>query len=98
MGNFLNSVKGSNIVEGVDAGRKTSVEAEDLVVDEGGEGEIVEKIGEVLPHVCISVLAEAFIVEAVHLGDLARFMVATKDGDPLWVSNLQGYEEGHSLD
>lgn len=77
MRNFLDSVKGSNVVECIDAGRETSVEAEDLVVDEGGEGEVVEQIGEVLPHVCVSVFAEAFIIEAVHLSDLARFVVAT---------------------
>jgi hypothetical protein len=33
------------------------VEAEDLVVDEGGEGEVVEEVGEVLPHVGVAVLA-----------------------------------------
>lgn len=88
MRNFLNSVKGSNVVECVNAGRETSVEAEDLVIDESGEGKVVEKVGEVLPHICISVLAETFIVEAVHLGNLARLVVATKNGDTLWVSNL----------
>lgn len=98
MRNFLNSVKGSDIVEGIDARRETSVEAEDLVVDEGGEGKVVEKVGEVLPHVCISILAEAFIIEAVHLSDLTRFVVATEDGDPLWVSDFQGHKEGHGLD
>lgn len=98
MRNFLNSIKGSNIVECVDAWGETSVEAEDLVVDESGERKIIEKIRKVLPHVCVAVLSEAFIVEAVHLGDLTRLVVATKDGDPLWVSDLQGYKESHGFD
>lgn len=96
--NFLDSVKGSDIVECVDARGETSVEAEDLVVDESGERKVVEKIGEVFPHVRISVLSEAFIVEAVHLGDLTRLVVATKDGNPLWVSDFQGHKKGHCLD
>lgn len=98
MRNFLDSVKGSDVVEGIDTGRETSVEAKDLVVDEGGEGKVVEKVGEVLPHVCISILSEAFVVETVHLSNLARFVVATEDGDPLWVSDFQGHKEGHGLD
>ncbi len=38
MWNFLNSVERPNIIEGVDAGRKTSVEAENLVVDQSSKG------------------------------------------------------------
>jgi hypothetical protein len=32
------------VVEGVDAGAETSVQAEDLAVDERGEGQVVEQI------------------------------------------------------
>lgn len=90
--NFLNSVESPNVVEGIDAGRKTAVEAKDLVVDEGREGEVVEKVGEVLPDVGVAIFAKALVVEAVDLGDLARLVVAAKDGDPLRISDLEGYE------
>lgn len=57
MWNFLNSVESSNVVEGIDTGRETTVKAEDLVVDEGSEGKVVEQIGEELPDVGIAVFS-----------------------------------------
>lgn len=98
MRDLLDSVKSSDVIEGIDTGRETSVEAEDLVVDEGGKGEVVEQVGEVLPDVGISVLAETLVVEAVDLSDLTRLVVAAEDGDALGVSNFQGDEQRHCLD
>lgn len=97
MGNLLNSVKSPNVIEGIDTRREAPVEAEDLVVDEGGKGEVVEQVGEVLPDIGISVLAEALVVEAVDLSDLTRLVVAAEDGDALGISDLQGDEQGHCL-
>lgn len=68
-----------------------------LAVDDGGEGEVVEDLGAVPPHSDRAVLAEALVVESVHLGDLPRFVVAPDQGDPVWVPDLrviQGYKVG----
>ena len=73
------------------------MKTEDLVVDQGGKGEVVEEIGEVLPDICVAVLAQALVVEAVDLGDLTGLVVAAEDGDALWVANLQGDEQCHRL-
>ena len=97
MRNLLYSIEGTNIVEGINARGETSVEAEDLVLDQGGEGKEVEEVGEVFPHVCIAVLAEALVVETVDLSDLSRLVVAAEDGDALGVSDLEGHEEGDSF-
>lgn len=74
------------------------MQTEDLVVDEGGQGKVVKQIGEVLPDVRVSILSEALVVETVHLGDLARLVVSTEDGDALRIANLEGDEKGDSLD
>lgn len=79
--NFLDPVEGTDIIEGINAGREAAVEAEDLIVDEGGEGEVVEEVGEVLPNIGVAVLAEALVVKAVNLGDLARLVIPAEDGD-----------------
>lgn len=94
---FLDSVESPDVVEGINAGGETAVEAKDLVVDEGREGEVVEKVGEVLPDIGVAVFAEALVVEAVDLGDLARLVVAAEDGDALRVSDLESDEQGDRL-
>lgn len=90
MGHFLDTIEGSNVVESIDAGRQTSVEAEYLVVNQSSERKIVEKISEELPDVGVAVFAQALIVEAVDLCDLARLVVASQDSDALRVSDLKG--------
>lgn len=97
VGNLLDSVERPNIIECINAGGETAVEAEDLVVDESSEGKVIEEVGEVLPDVGVAVLAEALVVEAIDLSDLARLVVAAEDGDALWVSDLEGDEKGHRL-
>ena len=74
---FLDAVEGADVIKRIDAGRKAAVQTEDLVVDQSGEGEIVKEVCEELPHVCVAVLSEAFIVEAIDLCDLARLVVAS---------------------
>jgi len=69
VGHFLHPVKGADLVEGVDAGGQATVEAEDLVLHNRGEGEVVEELGEELPNVGVPVLAEALVVEAVPVID-----------------------------
>ena len=67
-------------------------------LDEGGEGEVVEQVGEVAPDVGVPVLAQALVVEAVDLGDLPRLVVAAQDGDPLAVPDLERDEQRDRLD
>lgn len=45
MGNFLNTVERTNVVESIDTGGETSVETEDLVINEGGQRKVVEQVG-----------------------------------------------------
>jgi len=71
VGNFLDAIKRSDVVKCIDAGRETAVQAEDLVVDQGSEREVVEEVCEVFPDVGVAVFAEALVVEAVDLGDLS---------------------------
>ena len=98
MRNFLDAVESSDIIEGIDAWRETSVETEDLVVDKGCEGEIVKEVGEVLPYVGVAVFSKTFIVEPIHLSNLARLVIATEDGDALGVSDLKSNEESDGFD
>ena len=73
------------------------MKAEDLVIDEGSERKIVEKVCKVLPDVGIAVFAKTLVVESVNLGDLTRFVVSSEDGDALGIADFEGNEEGDGL-
>lgn len=45
MGNLLDAVQSTNVVERINAGRQASVQTKDLVVDQGRQGQVVEEIG-----------------------------------------------------
>jgi len=60
----------------------------DLSVDECSERQVVKQIGKVLPHVCVAVLAQTLIVEAINLSDLSALVVATKNGDAIFEPHL----------
>lgn len=45
MGNLLEAVECTNVVQSVNTGRQSTVQAEYLVVDQGGQGQEVEEIG-----------------------------------------------------
>ena len=68
------------------------MEAENLVVDKSRQGQIVEEVCERLPNIRVAVFAQTFVVEAIDLGDLAGFVVASQDCDTLRISDLQSDE------
>ena len=69
-----------------------------LVFDQGSEGEVVEKIREVPPYIGVAVLPQALVVESIHLRDLPRLMVASKDGDAVAVAQFEGNEKSVGFD
>lgn len=69
-----------------------------LVLDQGSKGEVVKEVGEGLPDISVAVLSEALVIESVDLSNLTRFMVSTQDGDTVLVAELEGDQEGDSLD
>ena len=98
MRDFLHAVKLTDVVEGINGWRESSVKTEELVVDGPGQGQVVEERGEILPGVGVPVLAAALVVEAIDLCDLAGFVVATEDRETLGVAELEGEQEGDGLD
>lgn len=86
---LLNAIKRTNIVQSVDARRQPAVQAEDLIIDQGSKRQVVKQICEVFPDIGVAIFPEALVIEAVHLGDLAGFVVPAEDGDTLGVSDLE---------
>lgn len=65
MRHFLDSVQLSDLVEGVDGWGETSVETEDLALNDGGQREVVEELSELLPDVGVSILSQTLVVETI---------------------------------
>lgn len=77
------------MVQGVNRRAESSVQAEDLAIDQRSQGQEVKQVGEVLPYRGIAVFTEAFVVEAVYLSNLSGLVVTAKDCYSLAVSNLE---------
>jgi hypothetical protein len=98
MGDFLSPLDEADLIEGLNVGRKTTVDAEDLSFDNGSNSEEIEHFGAVLPGVGVTILAHGLVVEAVHLGDLARLVVSSEEGDMARVLQFQAQEILEGLD
>ena len=97
MGHFLNPIETADVVKRIDTWTQASVKTEDLAVNQSGEGQVVKKIGEIFPDICVSVFTQALIVETVDLGDLARFVVTSENGDAVRISNFERDKKGNCL-
>ena len=81
MGNFLDSIELSDLIETVQTGRESSMQAEYLALYNSSHREQVKQVCEVLPHIGIPILPEALIIEPINLSDLSRLVVASEDCD-----------------
>jgi hypothetical protein len=72
------------------------VHGENLLVNDGSNGETIEAIGESLPELDI-VSALALIVETVDTVDRGTLVVSTQDEEVLGVLDLVGKEKTNSL-
>lgn len=62
------------------------------------QSEVIKHFTAPPPHVGAPILSLAFIVESVHLGDLARFVVTTDERDAFRVADLESEEEEKGFD
>lgn len=89
MGDFLEALQSTDVVQSLNTGGESSVEAEELVLNNCSEGEEIEEFSEALPHIGVAVLPAALIVKSINLGDLARFVITSQDGQSVFVAHLQ---------
>jgi hypothetical protein len=73
------------------------VHGEDLLVDDGGDGQAVEAISEGLPQLDV-VPSLALVVEAIDAVDGGALMVAAEDEEVLGILDLVGQEEADGLE
>ena len=69
-----------------------------LFFNQGSQGKVIKEIGKVFPNIHVSVFHQAFVVEAVDLCDLPRFVIATKNGDAMSKPYFERHEKRDRLD
>ncbi|GIX63446.1 SET domain-containing protein-lysine N-methyltransferase [Babesia caballi] len=95
---LLLAVEVPDLVDGGDGRREPAVDAKVPVVDQRADGEVVEDLGAVAPHVDAAILPHALVVEAVHLRDVARLVVPADEGDAIGVPDLEAEQQEEGLD
>jgi len=65
VGSLLDAIELANLVKCINARGETTVQTEDLAGDHGRQGQVIEKLCELLPHVGVAVFTQALIVESV---------------------------------
>lgn len=85
---FLLPINSSNFVHLVNFGGKTAMDSKDLVVDEGCQTQVVKNFSAVSPYICASIFPDAFIIEAVDLGDLPAFVVSSNQRNSVGIAHF----------
>ena len=86
--NLHESIELLDLFEGVNAGRETSMKAENAVFNNSGEGQEIKERGEVLPDIGVSIFSQALVVKAVYLSDLLALVISSQNGDSLGVPHF----------
>ncbi len=73
------------------------MQAENLILNDCSQRQVVKKVSQEFPNIRVSIFPHALVVEAIDLGDLARFMVTPQNADSIRVSNLEANEQRHRL-
>jgi hypothetical protein len=92
VGQLHPAFKQTDLVEGLDIWGETGMDTEDLAFNDSSDAEVVEDISAILPRVGIAVFSDSLIVEAVSSRNLSRFVITAKQGDPVWVLELQAHQ------
>ena len=72
--------------------------AENLTLNDRRERQVVEQGTTHIPHVCIAVLLQAFVVKAIALGHRSRLVVPPQESDPVPVAHFQRNQQTKRLD
>lgn len=81
MRNLLSTGDDTNLIDSADFWAKTTVNAEDLAINDSSQDQEVEDLATRLPDRRVAVLLLTLFVEAIDLSDLAGLVIATDEGD-----------------
>ena len=87
----------TDLLHRVEIRAQTTVHGENLLVNDGSNGQAVEAVGEGLPQLDV-VSSLALVIETIDTVDGGAFVVATEDEEVLGVPDLVGEEQADGLE
>jgi hypothetical protein len=88
MWNLLGTSDDADLINSTDLRAQSTMNAENLTINNGGEDKEIENLAARLPDRCIAVLLLALLVETVNLSDLAGLMVTSDERDLVRVPSI----------
>ncbi len=85
MWDFLEPIELSDVIKGGKRRGEATVSTKNLAFDDCGKWEIVEKVSEHFPDIIIFVFSNTLIIESIALGNGARLMIASQNGDSVFI-------------
>lgn len=82
----------------VDGRTESTMDTEDLVVNDSSKWQVIEDVCAISPNIEWPIFPETFVVEPINLGDLSAFMVASDKRDEIGISDLVSKEQQEGLD
>lgn len=81
MRDLLSTSNDTDLINGTNLGAQTTMNAENLSINDSGEDKEIENLAARLPNRCVTILLLTLLVETIDLSDLAGLMVASDEGD-----------------
>ena len=97
MGDFLNSVKFSNLIEAFEMRREASMETENLILNNSCHRQVVKKVSVVFPNICIAVFPITLVIKSIDLCNLSALMIASQNGNSVRESHFEQYKNCYTF-
>jgi len=95
---FLFPIYDSNLIQVLDLGAQSTMDAQRGTVNQGAKSEVIKYFSASSPYIRGVVLPDAFVIKTVDLSDLSGFVVASDEGHSVGVADLEGKEQEEGLD
>ena len=89
MRNFHASVNKADLVKSFNLWGETTVNAENLALDDCPNTKIIKDLGAIFPWVSVSVLPYSLIIETINGGDLSSLVISSEKSDVSRVLKLE---------
>lgn len=83
----------AHLINALQVWAQASVYAEHSSIYDCSKGQIVKYLATPSPDVTAPIFSLTFVVEAIYLGDLSGFVVATDEGHAIWIAYFEGKQE-----